>query len=70
MTEIRCKKCKRLLMKMNGLLSVDIPRPGTHIEAEIKCPKCGYFCKVDILNKLQATRLGWPDEEMVAPITF
>ena len=30
MTEIRCKKCKRLLMKV------------TLVDGEIKCPKCGY----------------------------
>ena len=30
MTEIRCKKCNRLLMK------------AEKIYAEIKCPKCGY----------------------------
>lgn len=30
MTEIRCKKCNRLLMKANSLF------------AEIKCPKCSY----------------------------
>ncbi len=31
MTEIRCKKCNRLLMK------------GSLIEGEIKCPKCKYL---------------------------
>jgi len=31
MTEIRCKKCLRLLMK------------GTVVVVEIKCPKCGYI---------------------------
>ncbi len=31
MTEIRCKKCRRLLMK--GAVTV----------VEIKCPKCGYI---------------------------
>ena len=30
MTEIRCKRCNRLLMKAECLF------------AEIKCPKCGY----------------------------
>ncbi|MBA2124419.1 hypothetical protein B9J78_05765 [bacterium Unc6] len=29
--EIRCKKCKRLLMK------------GEILAIEIKCPKCGYI---------------------------
>ncbi len=33
--EIRCKKCRRLLMK--GLVT----------EIEIKCPKCGYIQKID-----------------------
>lgn len=33
--EIRCKKCKRLLMK------------GQVKEIEIKCPKCGYVQKID-----------------------
>lgn len=33
--EIRCKRCKRLLMKgeVNGI--------------EIKCPKCGYINKIE-----------------------
>ena len=31
MKEIRCKKCKRLLMK------------GNILKIEIKCPKCGYI---------------------------
>ena len=31
MTEIRCKKCNRLLMKAES------------VHAEIKCPKCGYL---------------------------
>jgi len=34
MTEIRCVKCKRLLMKAES------------IDAEIKCPKCGYVNKI------------------------
>lgn len=32
MTEIRCKKCNRLLMKAEGTW-----------EVEIKCPKCGHL---------------------------
>ena len=32
--EIRCKKCRRLLMK------------GEVKEVEIKCPKCGYIQKI------------------------
>ena len=31
MTDIRCKKCNRLLMKVKSVI------------AEIKCPKCGYI---------------------------
>ena len=31
MTEVRCKKCNRLLMK------------GIVVEVQIKCPKCGYM---------------------------
>jgi len=34
MKEIRCKKCKRLLMK------------GEVRHIEIKCPKCGYIQKI------------------------
>lgn len=34
MTEIRCKKCRRLLMK------------GDVKEVEIKCPKCGYIQRI------------------------
>ena len=33
MTEIRCKKCNRLLMKVSKELMSSI---------EIKCPKCGH----------------------------
>jgi len=70
MKEIRCKKCKRLLMKIDGHLSVNIPKPGTFLEAEIKCPKCKHCCTFSILNKLQGTGVGWPDEEMMSPIEF
>ena len=35
MTEIRCKKCNRLLMKT---LSVQLCS-----EIEVKCPKCGFI---------------------------
>ncbi len=38
MIEIRCVKCKRLLMKAN------------HFEGEIKCPKCGYTNKIYAFN--------------------
>ncbi len=34
MTEIRCVKCNRLLMKAQMVLG------------EVKCPKCGYINKV------------------------
>jgi phage FluMu protein Com len=33
MTEIRCKKCNRLLMKVSKVSD----------SIEIKCPKCGYL---------------------------
>ncbi len=40
MTEIRCVKCRKLLMKADW------------IQAEIKCPKCGYINKLAIvINK-------------------
>lgn len=43
MTEIRCRKCRRLLMK--GAVAV----------VEIKCPKCGYIQTIEggkeILNR-------------------
>ena len=32
MVDVRCVKCGRLLMKVEGLFTV-----------EIKCPKCGYL---------------------------
>ncbi|RJQ54535.1 MAG: Com family DNA-binding transcriptional regulator [Nitrospiraceae bacterium] len=35
MTEIRCKRCRRLLMK------------GEVKSVEIKCPKCGYIQMVE-----------------------
>ena len=37
MTEIRCKKCNRLLMKSRECLG-----------AEVKCPKCGYMNHIEI----------------------
>lgn len=30
-SEIRCRRCRRLLMK------------GTVVNVEVKCPKCGYI---------------------------
>jgi len=39
MTEIRCKKCNRLLFKHYNELSVAI---------YIKCPKCGYHQNVGL----------------------
>lgn len=36
MTEIRCVKCKRLLMKTNG-------DGEDGLIFEVKCPKCGYI---------------------------
>ena len=38
MTEIRCVKCRRLLMKAENLIG----------EIEIKCPKCGFIDLVEI----------------------
>lgn len=35
MTEIRCAKCRRLLMKAEV------------VKGEIKCPKCGYISQVE-----------------------
>lgn len=35
MTEIRCKKCNRLLMKVEQIIG-----------GEIKCSKCGYINKI------------------------
>lgn len=40
MTEIRCKKCNRLLLK------ADI------IKGEIKCPKCTYLNKIEGYSKI------------------
>jgi predicted Zn-ribbon and HTH transcriptional regulator len=39
MSDIRCKKCNRLLMK------------GTLLKIEIKCPKCGLIQKIEEKNK-------------------
>jgi phage FluMu protein Com len=39
MTEIRCKKCNRLLMKAAACYG------------EIKCPKCGYCNEIIALDK-------------------
>jgi phage FluMu protein Com len=63
MEEIRCKKCNRLLMKLNGRLFVDIPKAGMYLESEIKCPKCRYTTKYDILNKLQGNGIGWSEDK-------
>jgi len=44
MTEIRCVKCKRLLMKVSDPIQIDIiaaSREGI----EIKCSKCSYLNK-------------------------
>jgi len=35
MTEIRCVKCNRLLLR------------ASHAKGEVKCPKCGYYNHVD-----------------------
>ncbi len=65
MTEIRCVKCNRLLMKISDPLQIDliaISRKGV----ETKCSKCGYinkftFCinmeKPD-LNNIEVMRLS------------
>jgi phage FluMu protein Com len=64
--EIRCKKCNRLLMKLNAYLYVDIPKPGGYLEVEIKCPKCRYTITFNILNKLQSPCIGeeWNEEPL------
>ena len=41
MTEIRCVKCGRLLLKAN------------YIEGEVKCPKCHYINKMGIVKQDQ-----------------
>ena len=58
MTEIRCKKCKRLLFKTNGLLYADIPMAGAYIDIEARCPKCKYIVIFNIINKLQGDGVG------------
>jgi len=42
MTEIRCKKCNRLLMKTQ-----EGPIKGQCI-IETKCPKCGYYNEINV----------------------
>ncbi len=46
MTEIRCKKCNRLLMKMEEQTG---PVKGQCI-IECKCSKCGYLNKVNAIT--------------------
>ena len=41
MTEIRCIKCNRLLMKSNG-------NQGIGIKVEVKCSKCSYIGVYDL----------------------
>jgi len=41
--EIRCKKCKRLLMK------------GEILAIEIKCPKCGYIQTIGAAKEVIVT---------------
>ena len=38
MTEVRCVKCNRLLMKVTGYKDV-----SESLKAEVKCPKCNYL---------------------------
>ncbi len=37
MTDIRCPKCNRLLMRAQA------------VKGEIKCGKCGFICKIDMM---------------------
>jgi len=46
MTEIRCVKCNRLLMK------------GQVFQAEIKCPKCGYLNHLRTISTLNWNEKG------------
>ena len=59
---IICHKCKNILLAIDGLLSVDIPLPGSAIESKIKC-KCGQVSTLNIINRLQGSRYDWPTEE-------
>lgn len=43
MTEIRCKKCNRLLAKGRGIWELTL---------EIKCPKCGYINLLEFRVKI------------------
>ena len=45
MTEIRCVKCRRLLMKAKT------------VDAEIKCPKCGYTQKCCYTQNLMESKI-------------
>jgi phage FluMu protein Com len=58
MEEIRCKKCKRLLMKTNAILSTDIQGFNGYIELEIMCPKCKHIYIYQALNRLQGREIG------------
>lgn len=61
--EVCCKECGRAIMSIDGILFVDIPKPGHFLEAQIRCSKCKAFTKIKILNKLQCPDLGWASEE-------
>ncbi len=52
LTELRCPKCKRLLMKTTGSCS-DIPayRDGGRIEIETKCGKCGHVVRFSVFSE-------------------
>ncbi len=52
MTEIRCVKCRRLLMKVED-------NKGT---IEIKCPKCGHINR--IMTSPSTKNMTWRDYDL------
>jgi len=60
MTEIRCKKCNRLLMKTEGGFNI----------IECKCPKCGYYNKLSLDAMLEfGTVKGQREFERIAALS-
>lgn len=56
MTEIRCKKCKRLLMKASVVI------------CELKCPKCGHIQKIGEYDESVHDELGLKTVSYMIPL--
>ena len=60
MTEIRCVKCNRLLMKSNG-------NGSKGLVLEVKCPKCGFIHSYS-LGEFSIDELLDKDRLMIAEV--